>query len=82
MDFMNYTIQTLNGHTASVFCLIKLNENQLASGSDDKSIRIWDFRSGNCLKSLTGHTDHVFCLVKLNENQIASGSNDNSIKIW
>ncbi len=74
--------KTLEGHTDSVSCLIKLNERQIASGSWDASIRIWDSVDGNCLKTHEGHTNYVWCLIKLNERQIASGSFDSSIRIW
>jgi len=29
--------------------------NQIASGSDDKTIKIWDSQSGDCQSTLTGH---------------------------
>ncbi len=47
--------KTLEGHTDKVRCLIKLNERQIASGSGDNSIRIWESVDGNCLKTLEGH---------------------------
>ncbi len=72
--------KTLQGHTDSVNCLIRLNERQIASSSDDESIRIWDSFDGNCLKTLKGHTSIIYCLIRLNERQIASGSDDNSIR--
>ncbi len=33
--------KTLYGHTRLVYCLIKLNERQIARGSGDGSIKIW-----------------------------------------
>ncbi|KAJ1978554.1 hypothetical protein H4R35_001863 [Dimargaris xerosporica] len=33
------------------------------TGSWDKSVRVWDQRSGECLQVLTGHSDFVKCLV-------------------
>ncbi len=79
---MLYTPKTLKGHENYVRCIVKLNENQLASGSGDNTIRIWDLIGGNCLKTLKGHESVVRCIVKLNENQLASGSADNTIRIW
>ena len=34
-------LNKLEGHTNAVFCLVLLPNNQLASGSEDKTIRIW-----------------------------------------
>ena len=48
----------------------------------DKSIKIWDVITGNCLKTLKGHSDWVNFLVKINENTIASASKDKTIRIW
>lgn len=47
----------------------------LCTGSDDKSLKIWDFGSGNCLKTLTSHSNYVFCCnFNPQSNLIASGS--------
>jgi WD40 repeat protein len=35
-------IRTLSGHTDYVLSLARLNNNTLASGSADKSIKIWN----------------------------------------
>ncbi len=61
--------KTLQGHTNRVTCLIKLNETQIASGSRDYSIIIWDLINEKCLKTLKGHTGWIFCILKLNERE-------------
>ena len=39
-------IKTLSGHTSLIFCLLYLpEENSIASGSSDNTIRIWDQKS-------------------------------------
>src|SRR5437879_951258 len=43
-------LSTLNGHTSSVRCLIKINETVIASGSCDNTIKLWNSRTGECLR--------------------------------
>lgn len=62
--------------------IIQLSDNRIASCSDDKTIKIWNLKTGECIATLEGHTDDVHSLIKLSENRIASGSRDKTIKIW
>ena len=36
---------------------LSMNGVMLASGSLDKSIKLWDVKSGNCIRSLEEHED-------------------------
>ncbi len=75
-------IATLKEHTGSVLCLTQLFDGTLASGSNGKTIKLWDPKSGNCLRTLQGHTDNVYCLTQLAGGTLASGSGDTTIKLW
>ena len=35
------------------------NNQYVVSGSWDKTVRIWDVESGDCIKTLEGHTERV-----------------------
>ena len=61
-------------HTNSVVALQFLGRSKLASGSWDKTIKIWDIVSKSCLRTLHGHTDYVDALQHLGQNVLASGS--------
>ena len=78
-------VATLTGHSGpkcAVLALAILPDGCLVSGSQDKTIRIWDVSSGICIAVLTGHTDSINTLVVLKNGNIVSGSNDNTIRIW
>jgi len=59
----------LEGHSASVHTLAKLDNDELASGSGDKSIIIWDLKTRSIKYKLLGHSDFVYSLESL-DNRI------------
>ncbi|HEA64993.1 MAG TPA: hypothetical protein ENI02_02495, partial [Candidatus Aminicenantes bacterium] len=74
-------VQTLKGHMGGVSTLIELKDGHLASGSQDKTIKVWN-KEGNCIQTLKGHTGNVRTLIVLKDGCLASGSSDNTIKVW
>ena len=55
----------------------------LASGSQDRTIRIWDAQTGKHLRTLIGHSDAVYSVAWSPSRQIlASGSEDQTIRLW
>ena len=74
--------RTLEGHTDYVNALAALPGGKLASGSHDRTIRIWDVATGECVCTLKGHAGSVFALAALPGGKLASGGDDSTIKIW
>ena len=55
----------------------------LASGSEDKTVKLWNWRTGKCCQTLTGHTDWIRCVTFSWDGQsLASGSNDHTVRLW
>ena len=52
-------MRTQEAHKHSVDKLQFLGYSKLASGSSDKTIKIWDIESGSCISTLEGHKDFV-----------------------
>lgn len=54
-----------------------------ASGSDDKTVKIWDLESGACRATLAGHTDDVMSVaITPDGTRVLSGSQDHTIRVW
>lgn len=70
----------LKGHTAEVTALASLPDGKLASGSRDKTVRIWT--DTTCVRRLTGHTAGVTSLAVLLDGNLASGSLDTTVRFW
>lgn len=48
--------------------------NRLLTGSSDKTARIWDVQTGQCLQILEGHTDEIFsCAFNYKGNIVITG---------
>ncbi|GAB1540223.1 hypothetical protein NUACC21_28920 [Scytonema sp. NUACC21] len=77
-------VNTLEGHNSYVNSLAwGADGKQLASGSSDKTIKIWDVTTGKQLRNLTGHNSYVNSLAwSADGKQLASGSSDKTIKLW
>jgi WD40 repeat protein len=74
----------LFGHNGSVFALKQLKNGNLASGSSDLTVRLWNLTnlSSPVYAILKGHTDVITSLSVLPNDELASASCDMTIKIW
>ncbi|KIO10659.1 hypothetical protein M404DRAFT_72953, partial [Pisolithus tinctorius Marx 270] len=80
----------LHGHTDDVTSVaFSPDGNRIVSGSSDKTVRVWDAKSGNQIGSpLKGHTDHghtsnvTSVAFSPDGNRIVSGSEDKTLRVW
>ncbi|KAF5969187.1 hypothetical protein FCOIX_11014 [Fusarium coicis] len=75
---------TLEGHSGDVNSVVFSYESKkVASGSFNKTIRIWDAETGKCEQLLEGHSREVNSVVFSHDsNKVASSSDDKTIRIW
>jgi platelet-activating factor acetylhydrolase IB subunit alpha len=75
---------TLQSHSASVVTLaIHPIYTMAASGSEDGTIKLWDYESGDYLRTLRGHTNIITgCDYSPSGVYLVSCSIDLSIKLW
>ena len=75
-------MHSFKGHLLYINCLVKCDEQNFASASNDTDIRIWNYYKRECIGVLSGHQNNIFCLIKLKNGKLCSGSADKTIKIW
>lgn len=74
------TIKTFSGHANGVTCL-QFDDNMLATGSYDATIKIWNIEKGEVVQTLQGHTMGIRAL-QFDDRMLVSGSLDGTVKIW
>lgn len=74
------SVKVFKGHTNGVMCL-QFEDNILATGSYDTTIKIWDMETGEELRTLRGHTSGIRCL-QFDDTKLISGSIDRTLKVW
>ena len=74
----------VEAHTGPVRCVAYAPDGRrLATGSDDKTIRIWDTATGEPLLELRGHTGPVTAVVFSGDGlALLSGSTDRTVRLW
>ena len=74
----------LIGHTDLVSSLSITSDGRHAvSGSWDGTLRVWELKTGRCLRVLKGHSDIVNTVTLTPDGRyVVSGSNDKTIRLW
>lgn len=79
----SHEFQSLRGHDDYVRCIaFSADGALLASGSDDKTVRIWDVQAGTSQHTLRGHTHWIYCLDFSRTGLVASGAADSTVRLW
>ncbi|NTW21125.1 MAG: hypothetical protein HGA42_16735, partial [Nostocales cyanobacterium W4_Combined_metabat2_030] len=77
-------VRTLEGHSSWVYSVAWSADSQtLASGSLDKTVKLWNVQTGDCVRTLEGHSHWVRSVAWSGDSlTLASGSSDNTVKLW
>lgn len=77
-------VSTLAGHLSGIRDVaVTLDGHYIISGSDDRTIKVWEFNTGKEVRTLQGHSSDVSTVdITPNEEYLVSVSGDNTLKIW
>jgi COMPASS component SWD3 len=74
---------TLSGHQAPVRAVaISALGQFIASGSDDKTVKLWDAKSGKLLFDLNGHVQNIESVEFTPDGTTLVSSDSETIKLW
>ncbi|KAJ2825011.1 ribosome assembly [Coemansia erecta] len=75
---------SLTGHTEAVLSAsFSPDGSQLASGSGDTTVRIWDLSTETPRVTCTGHRNWVLCIAWAADGRVlASGGMDTTVRLW
>ncbi|KAI0361058.1 WD40 repeat-like protein [Trametes cingulata] len=75
---------TCKGHKRGVWCVrFGRAERVLATGSGDKTVKLWNLDDFTCVKTFEGHTNSVLRVDFLNAGmQMVSTASDGLVKLW
>lgn len=82
----------LRGHIDDIYAVTFLPDGQrVVTGSDDRTLRVWDLKTGSLLAQLLGHRDRVRSVAvtrdqaaKIGDNSylLASGDRSGEVRLW
>ena len=82
----NFQPDSLSGGLFKTFYIFRVlsvifDNKKMATGSLDRTIRLWDLRDGRCTQVLRGHHKGIWCLSFFTKTLLISGSFDTTIRV-
>jgi len=74
----------LLGHSSPVSSVsFSPDGKYIVSGASDKTVKLWDAKTGSCLQDLKGHSSSVWSVSFSPDGKyIVSGASDETVKLW
>lgn len=85
VEVVTKPIRSFNGHTGSINTVVFAADNRsFISGSDDKTIKLWQVSNGRAVRTFKGHNGAVTSVMFMpdGEHIISTSEADKTLKIW
>lgn len=79
--FTSAGVVKLQQHTDFITCSATLNQRQVATGSNDCTVRVWDVKTWKVMHMLY-HNDWVTAVLGLPDGRLVSGTSMGAMYIW
>jgi WD40 repeat protein len=76
-------IKTIHAHNDKIDCVTELSMGKIATGSYDKTIKIWNlnYKNAECERTIN-EEGKVLCLLEFENGMLLSGTNKNNINLY
>jgi len=76
--------RTFAGHARGIVAMTASRDGaRVLTGSEDKTVKLWDVTTGTLLRTFEGHTDYIFAVALSSDGRFAlSGSQDHTARLW
>jgi len=83
-DHPSEPCRTFEGHDEAVLRIVlSHDERHLFSASHDRTLRMWDFDTTECVQKFIKHDSSVLvCAVTKDSSRLVSGSRDADVRVW
>ena len=69
-------------HNLQIYCIQPLSNGNIATGSLDTTIKVWDPVNFKLINVFEGHTHMVTRIIELANGNLVSSSLDKTINVW
>jgi WD40 repeat protein len=74
--------RSIDAHSQTIRAFAVFPNGDLASASEDETIKIWNPIDGTLKRTLIGHTSWIHSLAVVYDSLLASVSADKTVRIW
>eukprot|EP00182_Erythrolobus_australicus_P006583 CAMPEP_0185841492 /NCGR_PEP_ID=MMETSP1353-20130828/17922_1 /TAXON_ID=1077150 /ORGANISM="Erythrolobus australicus, Strain CCMP3124" /LENGTH=654 /DNA_ID=CAMNT_0028540971 /DNA_START=37 /DNA_END=1998 /DNA_ORIENTATION=+ len=77
-------VRRMSGHYFVVQSVVFSTDGKwLATGSRDRTVKLWNAATGEYVRTCSGHSDYVRSVAFSHDGKrVASGSDDNTVRVW